>query len=566
MIDRELAERSLHEFVKQAWHIPHPFSPFVDNWHIGAICEHLEALTRLQIRKLIINIPPRHSKSMLVSVFWPAWVWLRDPSSQWIFASYDTELVQRDAVRARDIARNRWYKDGFGIPWTLKLDMDKKSMYRNTMQGMRISTTPEGKSTGFDADYAVADDPHNVREMYYPARLKKTTDWWGTSMTTRGNEPARLRKCIIQQRIHEKDITGAQLAAELGYEHLCLPMEYEPKRCYPSWEAAREAKARDPIVPTKVQQASETACDPRTVEGEVIWPERFTPEVLEEWKKELGAVGTAGQLQQRPAPAEGGMFKAETFRKFLAAFRDEKLCAVLSSHGMPDRVFKIEDCRFFQTVDSAMTAKTKSDWFACGTWALTPEADLLLWDVFRAKLEIPHQYPGMKALYPGAVRWDAPARRFVLIAPWPRPLLFQAIEDRSSGIGLIQQGAADGHPFKVLQADGDKVERASTLSTMYYAGKVWHRDGSGWLTDYEQELLTFPMGAHDDQVDMAAYAAILAKHDQILRAYLHTVVAYRSEESEALDAWYGPPGEEPPDAPSDYILTASGEAIEVPPD
>src|ERR1019366_6315291 len=120
----ELCRESLYDFVKHAWPILFPRHEFLDSWFAGCICEHLQALTRLEIRKLLINCPPRHGKSSLVSVFWMPWAWLQDPTSQWLFASYDLSLCERDSMRSRDIVRSRWYQETFDYPFAMRMDTD----------------------------------------------------------------------------------------------------------------------------------------------------------------------------------------------------------------------------------------------------------------------------------------------------------------------------------------------------------------------------------------------------------------------------------------------------------
>jgi hypothetical protein len=105
-----LCELRFHEFVQEAWKVVEPGTPFVDSWHIRAICDHLEAVTRGEIRRLVINIPPRCMKSRLVSVFWPAWVWIAWPESRWLYASYSHNLSMRDSLHCRDVIASPWYQ------------------------------------------------------------------------------------------------------------------------------------------------------------------------------------------------------------------------------------------------------------------------------------------------------------------------------------------------------------------------------------------------------------------------------------------------------------------------
>ncbi len=520
VMKRELAKRKLFHFSRYMWPIIEPNRPFVNNWHIGAICEHLEALTSLQIRRLIINIPPRHMKSILCSVMWFTWGWMQDPSSQWLYTSYDQGLVERDSDRCRDIIKSELYRESFDIKWNFKDTQNAIDHFRNTRQGQRICTTPERAGTGLDADYMIADDPSSVKDRRYPDRLIKTAEWWGGEMSTRGNDPATLRRLIVMQRFAARDLTGVQLAKELGYEHCCFPAEYEPTRYCVDFRDAKMRKVKDPIVPTLVQKTVPAACDPRKEAGEVLWKGRFEGQILHELKAELGATEAAGQLQQRPTPEQGTIFQQTMFRRFMVGTRDGENAVILFD-GDSERYYPMYKCRMFQAIDTASTKQSRNDPTAVVTAMLTPDSDLLIFDVFCERVEIPYLMAVLEAIKVGPVRWSKENNSIKVIGEWPRPLIFQAVEQKSSGIGIIQMGEVIGSPFKPLKADAGKEERAGPVATMYYLGKVYHREGAPWLVDYEAEMLAFPNGAHDDRVDATAFAGYLMGQDLILRAYLN---------------------------------------------
>jgi phage terminase large subunit-like protein len=517
----ERAERRLHSFVKQAWHVVEPANRFVDNWHIGCVCEHLEALTALEIRNLIINVPPRHAKSLLVAVFWFCWAWLRDPAGRWMFSSYGEDLSSRDSVKCRDIITSRWYQERWADRFRLKDDQNAKTWFANDRQGYRIATTVEGKATGHGGDYLVADDPHKVQEAHSRVKRQAVLDWWAQAMSTRGNDPKTVRKVVVMQRVHQGDLTGYLLAEQAGFEHLCLPAEYEPRRVFYS-APDRQALPRDAILATRLQRERPHLRDPRSGPGELLWPERFGPAELADLKKQLRAVGTAGQLQQRPAPAEGSVYRRGDFQYFTVDDSSDGPAFVLGVEepGKPPPLrVPVARCRFFQCCDTALKVSESSAYTAVGTFAITPHKHLLVYHVWRERLLVPQQFNALMALR------EAPHElvngRLARSGPdWPRPLLFQAVEDKASGIGLIQQGVAEGKPFKALKADGDKVERSGPVATLYANRMVWHRAGQPWLTDYEDELLSFPQGFWKDAADVTAYAGILVTHDKILSAGL----------------------------------------------
>src|SRR5450755_2537710 len=188
-VDRELASRSFREFVRQAWHVVEPATPFVSSWHIDVICDHLEAVTRGEIRNLLINVPPRHMKSLLVSVFWPAWEWIRWPERRWLFSSYAASLSIRDSLRCRRLIESPWYQSRWADRFALTSDQNTKGRFDNDRSGYRLATSVGGSVTGEGGDRLVCDDPHNVQEAESDSIRKTTTDWFDVVMSTRVNDP-----------------------------------------------------------------------------------------------------------------------------------------------------------------------------------------------------------------------------------------------------------------------------------------------------------------------------------------------------------------------------------------
>lgn len=188
----------------------------------------------------------------------------------------------------------------------------------------------------------------------------------------------------------------------------------------------------------------------------------------------------------------------------------------------PDKVryYPISVCRFFQTIDTALKDKEENDRTACCTWALTPGFDLLLYDCWAYRISVPYQMKALDHLNVGRCLWLADRSEFVALEPWPKPLLFQALEEAASGIGLIQEGMARGRPFKPLKADKNPMEKIAPLAADYAAGKVYHLEGAAWVSDYEEEALGFPHAAKDDRFIAASFAAVLKRHDIILKQHV----------------------------------------------
>lgn len=482
LAEKELAERSLHEFARQAWHVLEPGMPFVDGRHIHAICEHLEACTRGELLKLLIAMPPRHMKSLLASVFWFCWTWISFPASRWLCLSYAQTLSTRDSKKCRDLLQSPWYQKRWGDRFKFAGDQNQKTRFENNHHGFRVASSVDGMATGEGGHFLTIDDSLSAKDATSKTKRQSVLDWYDGTMTTRGNDPKTTRVVVVGQRLHSQDLTGHLLSKDSGFEHLCLPGEFEPRRAY----------------------VTSIGKDWRTEPGELLWPERYGKEEMDNLRRNLGSYGFAGQIQQSPSPDDGSIFTTKSFRYFtVEPLRNEDGIQIdevftFEKSGVKKQVFA-SSCRWFQTCDTAMKTDQDNDYTAVSTVALTQENDLLVYDMFREKIEIPKQYQSLS---------EQRQRH-------PR-VLFQAVEDKSSGTGLIQQARLEGKPFKILKAQGDKVARASTIAVMYENSQVYHRADAPWLYDLETELKQFPKGDHDDQVDTLAYAGILVMTGGIL--------------------------------------------------
>ncbi len=248
-------------------------------------------MSRGDIVDLVINIPPGMLKSLTVSVFWPAWEWTGRPDSRWLFSSYAEQLSMRDAVKSRRLIASDWYQQRWGDVFRLTSDQNEKKRYENDKTGFRVATSVGGVGTGERGDRVVADDPHNVKQGESQLIREGVVLWWSEVMSTRKNDPERSTRVVIMQRVHTDDVTAWCL--DHGFEHLCLPMEYEGEN--------RTVTSLGFV-------------DPRTEQNELLMPQYISRQLLEtKLKLELGPYGTAGQLQQRPYPRGGGLFKRDWF-------------------------------------------------------------------------------------------------------------------------------------------------------------------------------------------------------------------------------------------------------------
>ncbi len=527
--------RSFHAYAREAWSVVRPATPFKDNWYVGCLCEHLQAVARREIKRLIIACPPSHGKSVFCSVLFPSWIWTHSPAETMLFTSYHLELSQRDSMATRDVVLSDWYRERWGHLFAIKDDDNTKTGFANTRGGKRSATTPTGKGIGLKAGLVVVDDAHKQNEVHYDTKRQNTIDWWLRTMSTRGHDLDTLCHLVIGQRLREDDLSGTLMQMkDLGYEALVLPAEYEVGRVIYSLPLP-DPLPRDAIVPTSLQRQRPTLRDPRTVEGQLLAPEIMSRAGVEQLKASLLA-DAPGQLQQRPSAQQGAIFQKPYFRPFRPArsasgpARGEHGVYLGQAEDPLARFVPLRRLVFFQTIDTAASIKETAAFTAIGTFALTPTFDLLVWHVWRYRLQVMELFDCVKAFRTGpATRVLRPDGRSEFIpqgAPWPIPLRFQAVEAKSTGIGLIQQGAASGHPFKVLKADGDKILRGRTVAGMYHSGKVYHKEGAQWLSFFEDELLSVPNGRYLDCYDVTAYAGILASHDQYTRLPAQSQLAY----------------------------------------
>ncbi len=287
-----MARLDLKEFVKQAWHVVQPGTTFIDGWHIDALCDHLTAVSDGDIKKLVINIPPRHMKSLMVSVFWPCWEWVTNPWKQWIYASYAENLAIRDSVKCRRLIQSPWYQERWGDRYQLTGDQNVKGRFETDKQGLRLCTSVGGAITGEGGDFLIIDDPHNAKEAESKLVREGTIDFIDMAWYTRVNNPKTVARLIIAQRTHEKDATWHVLK-KYDWEILCLPWRYKGEnkcKLISGWT------------------------DPRKEIDELIWPDRYDEASIKDVESAPPHV-IATQFQQEPYPRGGGYIEIERLRE-----------------------------------------------------------------------------------------------------------------------------------------------------------------------------------------------------------------------------------------------------------
>ena len=453
-VRRTLARHSLSDFIRLFWRHIDP-APYVPGWHIEVICEHLEAVSRGEIRRLLITVPPRHMKSIGVSVAWPAWCWAQDsaglagPQTRFLFASYAHSLSIRDSVKCRRLIESPAYRRAWGEGFKLTSDQNTKIRFENDRGGYRLATSVDGALTGEGGDIIVVDDPHNVREAESQAVREATLAWWDEAMSTRLNDLRRGAYVIIMQRVHEKDLAGHVLA-EGGWTHLCLPARYEP------------------------DHPQAFAGDRRIETGALLWPARFGEAEIRELEVRLGSYGSAGQLQQRPAPREGGMFQRGWFVIVDAIPADARRA------------------RYWDLAATREQAKNDPDW-TVGARVAVKDGVYYVESLVRLR-GTPHDVER-------AVKQTAELDGLGV------PIWMEQ-EPGSSGKTVIDHYARHvlpGFAFRGDRVTGSKETRAEPMSAAAEAGNLRLVRGP-WNRDFLDEVESFPMSTHDDQVDAVSGA------------------------------------------------------------
>ena len=291
---RRKAETDFYTFfVYYAWPELLPGTEYVDNWHVHAICDHMQAVTDGQIKRLIINMPFRMLKSTIISQAFPAWEWITYPHLQYMTASYSREVAIRDAVHSRRIIESKRYREAWGHVFKLTSDQNVKTRYENDRRGSRIITSTESAGTGFGGNRVMIDDPVSGRQASSAAAIAASVDWYTGTAATRMNDPEKDAMILVHQRLSQKDLTGYILETNPdGWDHLILPMRFDPERR---------------------KTTSIGFVDPRTKPGELLSPQRLGEEAVRELEKTLTSYHTAAQLQQNPQARAGGMFKRDWF-------------------------------------------------------------------------------------------------------------------------------------------------------------------------------------------------------------------------------------------------------------
>lgn len=469
--DKRAAEASLHEFMRQAWNEVEPGVPFVDGWHLHVICDHLEGFLAGDIRRLVLNMPPRACKSLLCAVFAPVWAWLANPSEQFMFASYASVLSIRDSLKCRRLVQSPWFKERWGDKIQLAGDTNVKSYFSNNYNGFRFATSTGAATTGFGANRIVVDDAHNSLEAQSDAVRQSVLDWFDGALSTRLNNPKTGCFLVVQQRLHERDLAGYLI--DRGWDSLILPMRYDGRR----------------VISTVTKEL-----DPRAAENSdaLLWPERFGEEEVKQLETALGEYGTSGQLAQLPAPSGGGILKSKHFKMWP------------KGKELPFFDFVI------QSWDTAHTEKTTGDPSAMLVWGVAKVDNkqcAILLDAHSEHMS----YPNLKkkVIEEWGARYGENSRRADLIL----------VEQKASGQSILQDLRQVSIPARGYNpGKADKITRAHATAPILETDVIYIPESTAepgkfakWARPFLKEVEIFPAGEHDDLVDCFTQAIIYLK-------------------------------------------------------
>lgn len=453
---------SFKEFVRLGWHVLHPAMPDADwNWHLDVICDHVQATMEelfrarrdptyvMRWQNILINVPPRSGKTVIIGSFLLPWLWLRDPALKYRYISGNPRMVSFTARTAKDVILSRWYQDTFQPEWTIRGDIDAVGLFANTARGERHSSSLGANIVGEGTDIIIMDDPMDPDDAYSEVKRQGVETAWNESIANRVNNPRASARLGIMQRLHEVD--WSWLVLSQGWHHVCLPME-------------REAK---PFCKCRDCEAGETVLgwrDTRAI-GERLHPARFSDEFLASERHRLQSYGWAGQMQQRPAPEGGGVFRNEWFRRI-----------------DPSDLPRMDQTMIFcdLTFGGENPGTSRNALMVAGR--VGPKRYIL--DVIAKAMDI--------------VAIKATIRE--LHRQYPKAQIL--IENKAAGAPVVAEMKRDlSGIIEYDPGSRDKISRAMSVQPYVEAGDVLLLKGASWLDEFLHELGTFPNGRWDDQVD-----------------------------------------------------------------
>jgi predicted phage terminase large subunit-like protein len=376
-------------------------------------------------------------------------------------------------VKCRTLIESDWYRSRWGDRFHLREDQNVKTRYENDRTGYRVVVTV-GSGTGERGDIIVVDDATSVDQAESDAERTTANDWWNGTMATRLNDLRTGHRVVIQQRLHQDDLTG-NLLEKGGYDLLMLPEEFEP------------------------EQAGVTSIgwrDPRTQPGELLWPKKNGPDEIAKIKRDLGSYRYAGQFQQRPSPAGGGIFKRWWWRFWKPKIMNLGPVTVKLADGSALEIRPVDHPDEFdesiQSWDMTFKDLKDSDYVAGGVWA-SKGANRFLLDQRRERLDFPATVAAVEEMtrkYPTATA--------------------KLVEDKANGPAVIATLRNRIGGLIAVNPEGGKIARANAVSPLVESGNVFlpHPAIAPWVEGFIEECAAFPHGRNDDQVDQMTQALL----------------------------------------------------------
>lgn len=454
-LKREVFSKSYYEFFKFAFKILFPNEKYVDTFHIKYLCDYLQSehermlAEKHKTKDLIINIPPRTSKSLICSVCLLPWVWITNPYATFITVSFDDSLSLQNAGYSRDIIRSEEYQELFGHIYQVRKDKDSKGMFMNDKGGYRLSKTTGQNITGWKGIWIILDDPQSVKSSNSEGQRQEVIEYYSEALFNRLTPPQWGLRLLVQQRLHQEDLSGYLLEnAKEHYHHICLP-----------------AEASNLVNPPELIKHYKDG---------YLDPHRLGPNILKVFKNTL-LNAYSGQYEQNPVPAEGGIFKKDWF-------------SIIEPVGLT-RNKDTEPIHIF--IDSAYTEKTSNDptgivtCFRSGNYLYIVDA-LELW------LEFPELINFLKQ-YTTRFQFSSNSKIF--------------IEPKASGMSVAQQLRAQTMLNVILMKPpkDDKITRANAVAPIVHSGRVKLVTGP-YLNRFLDQVTTFPFSTHKDMTDAFVYS------------------------------------------------------------
>lgn len=494
---QELYRNNFYLFIKDAWSaLEGDNVPFVDNWHIQAIAEHLEACNRGDIKFLIVNMPPRCMKSSIISILLPCWIWGRgEPWKKFLCGTFSAKLSFEHSLKCRDLLNSKWYQGIFGNVFKLRDDNNNVQKYSNDHKGYRIATSVGG-GVGQGGDIIILDDPNSIEDMDSEARRTAVGNWYNRTISDRLNDKVRGCKIILQHRPHMLDLSGIVLMEDRkDIVHLRLPMEFE-----------KSHRCSTIILPsTKGKKWT----DPRTQEGELLWPEKHPKRYIEQEKRTKGPFAYNALYQQRPSPLEGGIFTKDDFM-------------VWDYEHAPD--FE----QIIQSWDTALVGKRADEtsdpcMSVCTTWGVFKNSYgltcVMLLELYAGHIEfhVMREMAQRMAVNYKDTDYENPIGG-------QRPVDYVLIETKTLGDPLMSELYMAGIPTKGFnpQGHGGKIARARSCLPEIATGRVYVRESfkSKKLFKHAEKLLeaaiNFPSHNSNDIIDTMSQVLITLKRQRIL--------------------------------------------------